>query len=359
MLIHLMQEVRLKPQKVFLNKMVFTMNMNEWYEEIKNSKTKKAMPILSFPSTQLLNITVRELINSSDNQSRGMYEVAKRTPKALASVSLMDLSVEAECFGSTIVISDHEVPTVKGAIVTTLEEAEALEVPKVGACRTGIYVEAIKKAKELIKDRPVLAGIIGPFSLAGRLVDVTEALIDCYTEPEMMHEVLKKCTSFLKEYAKAYKSVGANGIVIAEPLAGLLSPDLMEEFSEPYVKELIDEVQDENFIVVYHNCGNTVIKTIDSILRVGAKIYHFGNAIDMSEMLKHVPSDVVVMGNINPAKEFRNGTPESIRKATLELMEKCCSYNNFVISSGCDIPPLSKWENIDAFFDAVDEFYSR
>ena len=36
-----------------------------------------------------------------------------------------------------------------------------------------------------------------------------------------------------------------------------------------------------------------------------------------------------------------------------------CKYPNFVISSGCDIPPASKWENIDAFFKAVDEFYGR
>jgi uroporphyrinogen decarboxylase len=29
-----------------------------------------------------------------------------------------------------------------------------------------------------------------------------------------------------------------------------------------------------------------------------------------------------------------------------------------VISSGCDIPPLSSWDNIGAFFAAVKEFYA-
>ncbi len=28
-------------------------------------------------------------------------------------------------------------------------------------------------------------------------------------------------------------------------------------------------------------------------------------------------------------------------------------YPNFLISSGCDIPPITPWENIDAFFAAV------
>lgn len=68
---------------------------------------------------------------------------------------MMDLSVEAGSFGSQIKVSDDEVPTVVGAIVTSEEEADALQVPAVGAGRTGKYVEAIKKACELISDRPV------------------------------------------------------------------------------------------------------------------------------------------------------------------------------------------------------------
>lgn len=141
-------------------------------------------------------------------------------------------------------------------------------------------------------------------------------------------------------------------------MTGLLSPALAEEFSEPYVRRIVEAVQDDSFLVVYHNCGNAVLRMMDSILATGAAAYHFGNAIDMSDALALVPSDTVTMGNIDPAGEFRNGTPESIRKATLDLLAKCGGYPNFVISSGCDIPPLSKWENIDAFFAAVAEYYS-
>ncbi|MFR3485015.1 MAG: uroporphyrinogen decarboxylase family protein, partial [Clostridia bacterium] len=164
-------------------------------------------------------------------------------------------------------------------------------------------------------------------------------------------------TEFIVAYCKEYRRVGANGVVIAEPLAGLLSPSLAEEFSGPYVKQIVDAVQDDNFLVIYHNCGNSTIQTIESILDTGAAAYHFGNAIDMAEMLKHIPSDTIAMGNVDPAGEFRNGTPESIREATLRVMGACCQHPNFVISSGCDIPPMSEWKNIDAFFAAVHEFY--
>ena len=208
------------------------MNMKQWLLE-QQLKEKKAMPVLSFPSVSLLGITVKELISDPELQAKGMKRIADRTPSA-AAVSMMDLSVEAEAFGSTIRFSDDEVPTVIGCIVPEPEDAEALQVPAVGTGRTGLYIKAIERAVELITDRPVFAGIIGPFSLAGRLMDVSEAMIKCYEEPEMVHLIMRKVTDFLMAYAKAYKAVGAAGVVIAEPLTGLLSPDLATEFSEPY-----------------------------------------------------------------------------------------------------------------------------
>lgn len=334
------------------------MDMRKWLDDLRSSKRKKALPILSFPSVSLLGISVRELIADSDSQALGMKRIAEQVDSA-AAVSLMDLSVEAECFGAQIRIFDDEVPTVVGRLIHDEDEANALIVPSVGAARSGLYVEAIRKAAALITDRPVFAGMIGPFSLAARLLDVTEIMMDCYEDPDMVHTVLDKCTEFLIEYAKAYRDAGANGIMMAEPVAGLLSPTLEEEFSSPYVKRIVDAVGADDFIVIYHNCGDNTPKMVKSILSTGAAAYHFGNSIDMKKMLEAIGDDVIVMGNVDPAGEIRLGDPESVRMATLSVMEACCEHPNFVISSGCDIPPLSPWENINAFFDAVGEFYGR
>ena len=217
-------------------------NMKEWLDALRESPVKKAMPVLSFPAVQLMGISVRELISDSEAQAKGMALVAERTDAA-AAVSLMDLSLEAECFGSTIRVSDDEVPTVTGALVTDEDEANALAVPAVGAGRTGIYLDAMRKALERISDRPVFAGVIGPFSLAARLLDVTEIMVDCYDEPDMVHIVMEKATAFLTAYCMEYKKLGANGVVIAEPVTGLLSPALAEEFSEPYVRRIVEAVQ--------------------------------------------------------------------------------------------------------------------
>ena len=330
-------------------------NMREWINALPNQK--KAFPILSFPCIALLDCTVQELIASSDKQAEGMIQIARRTNSA-ATVSLMDLSVEAECFGASVRFSEDEVPTVTGRLIESYEDAEALQIPAVGTARSGIYVEAIQKALQHITDRPVFAGMIGPYSLAARLFDVSEIMMDCYDDPDMVHLVLDKVTTFLIEYAKAYKAVGAHGIVLAEPVSGLLSPAMEEEFSAPYVKRIVDAVQDESFLLIYHNCGDNTPLMINSFISMGAAAYHFGNSIDMKAMLEKFPDDIPVMGNIDPAGVLRMGNPQMVKAKTLDLMKNCAPYRNFVLSSGCDIPPLSPWTNLDAFFEAAEEYYA-
>lgn len=331
--------------------------MKNWIQECIAAPVKKAMPVLSFPGIQLTGHTVEEMVQDGHLQAECMKAVAQKFHTA-AAFSLMDLSVEAEAFGSHVKYSRDEVPTVTAALVHDMQEALMLQVPEVGTKRTGEYVRAIKEASELITDRPVLAGMIGPYSLAGRLLDMTEIMILCYEEPELVVTVLKKATEFLVSYAQSFKAAGAAGIVIAEPAAGLLSPGMIGEFSTPYVREICEAVRDDNFVVLYHNCGN-VIPLLDNIREIKADGYSFGNAVDMEEVLKNMPADCLVIGNIDPAGVLRNGTPESIRAETIALMQRCGRYPNFVISSGCDIPPGTPIRNVQAFLNAAEEFYEK
>lgn len=332
-------------------------NMKQWAYDYIYAPEKKAMPILSFPGVQIIGHTVDQLVRSGELQAQCMQAVSERFDTG-AAFSLMDLSVEAEAFGAPVCYSEDDVPTVHGILIHDEEEAEALKIPEVGAGRTGECVEGIRKACERIRNKPVLAGIIGPYSLAGRLLDMSEIMLLCFDEPEMVEMILEKATAFLIQYAKAFKEAGANGICMAEPAAGLLSPALMDEFSTPYVQKVREAVEDENFIFMYHNCGN-ISPLLDRIRALDMQAYSIGNAVDVEKVLKVIPEDRIVIGNIDPAGTIRSGTPEKIRKETLELLNRCGKYPNFVISSGCDIPPAAPLENIQAFFDAVKEYYTR
>lgn len=330
----------------------------KWKKEMIGKDTK-AMAILSFPAIQLLDINVLDLLRNSHTQAKAMLEIADLLPDQAALVSMMDLSLEAEAFGCEVSFRNDEVPTVRGKLISTAQDAENLQVPNVRDGRCGIYLDAIEEVVNEGGTRPVFAGVIGPFSLAGRLMDVSEIMMQCIMDPAFVKIVLEKVTKFLKTYIKAYKDVGAHGVILAEPLAGLLSPALLKEFSSVYIKEITDELQSDTFSIMYHNCGSSTVLSVDEILLCNCAGYHFGNAIHLKDILTQVPVDCLVFGNIDPVKYFRNGSVEDMDLAVTTLLEACGSYPNFVASSGCDIPPLAKWENIKQFYKSVKSFQRK
>ena len=321
---------------------------------LSTSMERHAMPIMTYPGLELANTGVMDIVNYGEAQYECIRALADKFPSA-ASVTTMDLSVEAEAFGCPIRFSETEIPTIYGRAVNGEDAVRALRVPKVGEGRTVAYVTAAKLSAKNIKDRPTFGGEIGPFSLAGRLYDMTEIMVSVMLEPETIHMLLEKVTGFLIEYAKAYRNAGANGVVIAEPAAGLLSPAQCEEFSSKYVRRIVEEVQDDYFMVILHNCGNTK-NLVPSMIGTGAMAFHFGNAVQMTDILPQIPWGRIAFGNIDPAGVFKNGTVEEVASKTRELLEKTFSYKNFVISSGCDIPPGTPLENIEEFFGKVEEF---
>jgi uroporphyrinogen decarboxylase len=332
-------------------------NMKGWQEEVINSGSVAALPIMTYPGLQITQESVLDATTNSLSQARCMEALSRRYP-SVASVSMMDLSVEAEAFGSRVVMSETEAPSITGSIVTDAKSAESLAVPAVGSGRTGVYLEAVRIAARRIEDKPVFGGMIGPLSLATRLMEMRRLLLGLRRDPSMVHTVLKKGTNFLVGYARAIKATGANGVILAEPVAGLLSPTECGLFSASYVRTIVEAVQDSAFTVILHNCGNTV-KLVDSMVSTGAAGFHFGNAVKMSEVIRQVPPDRLAIGNIDPAGIFKLGSPDKVRERVSELLDDVGYAPNFVLSSGCDIPPGAPLDNMDAFFEALEEFNGR
>lgn len=332
-------------------------NMKKWMFKIINSRERHALPVMTYPGLKMTGRTITEVITNGAYQYECIDALSKEYC-SIANVTIMDLSVEAEAFGSPVKYSDNEVPAVSHKIVEDRESVEALKIPKVGDGRTGVYLQAAELSARNIKDRPTFGGEIGPFSLAGRLFDMTEIMVGLMLEPETVHMLLEKCTRFLIEYAKAFKAAGANGIIIAEPASGLLSPDNCTSFSSNYVKRIVDAVQDDYFMVILHNCGNTR-NLVPSLLSTGAAGLHFGNAVNMRDIMPQIPWGRIAFGNIDPAGTFKNGSVENMKEKTWELLESTANYKNFVLSSGCDVPPGTPVENVEAFYGTLSEFNSE
>ena len=332
-------------------------NMDQWIAGLISGPRRVGLPIMTSPGISLIGAAPPDVFRSGKLQAEAVAALAAKTPQA-AALTMMDLSVEAEAFGASVKFGDEENPTVSSTVVNEPLENETLPVPSVGTARTAENLLAATLCAEKITDRPTLGGMIGPFSLAGRLADMSKMMLWAALEPVATHTLLEKTTRFLIEYAKAFKATGCNGLIIAEPAAGLISPKMSQEFSANYLKRIIDAVKDESFVVVLHNCGRTE-KMVDVMLSTDASALHVGNAVDICNILPQVPKNVPVMGNLDPSALFRLSTPETMYEATTVLLTRTAEFPNFVLSSGCDIPPGTPLENVQAFFHALDEWNAR
>lgn len=331
-----------------------TRNMTQWMTSLIQQKKVAAIPVMTHPGIEIIGKSVLDAVTDGCVHYEAIKALTERYPSDAVTV-IMDLTVEAEAFGAEIAFADNEVPAVVGHMLNTVDDIHKLEVPSMKKGRVPEFLKANLLAARNITDRPVLGGCIGPFSLAGRLYDMSGIMMLIYEDPEAADELLSKCTTFITRYCRALKATGVNGVMMAEPAAGLLSDADCERFSSKYVKQIVDAVQDDTFSLILHNCGNTGQCTA-AMVKTGAAAYHFGNKIDMAQALHDVPANVPAMGNLDPVSLFKDATPEEMRKATLELLNATKNFPNFVLSSGCDTPPHTPFENIDAFYEAVKEW---
>lgn len=313
-----------------------------------------AIPIMTHPGIEMCGYSVRQAVTDGAVHAESIIRLNEKYPSAATTV-IMDLTVEAEAFGSEVLFEDHNIPTVVGRLVSDFDSVSALQVPGLDAARVPEYLKANRLTAEAVKDKPVYAGCIGPFSLAGRLFDLSELMMAIYVEPETAVLLLDKCTEFLQKYVQAIKETGVDGVFMAEPAAGLISNDDCLEFSTKYVKKIVDAVQDDTFKVILHNCGNTGHCTA-AMVASGAAGLHFGNKTDMAEALKVCPSDRLVMGNLDPVLVMKMAFPSAVKEAVTELLEKTAEFPNFILSTGCDTPPGVPFRNIEAFYQALEEF---
>ena len=333
--------------------------MKQWIADIIRQREVAAIPVMTHPGIEQNGHTVRQAVCNGRIHYEAVMKLTQQFPSA-AACTIMDLTAEAEAFGAEIAFSDEAVPAVANRLLPDVNSIYDLQVPSLSAGRIPQYLKAnllAAKSQKLTANsqKPLFAGCIGPFSLAGRLYDMSDIMMLIYENADAAHTLLNKCTQFIQKYCEALKLTGANGVLMAEPAAGLLSNDDCLSFSSQYVKRIVDCVQDDNFIVILHNCGNQGHCT-PAMVATGAAAYHFGNKCRMEDVIRDVPPTTLAMGNLDPVSLFKDGTPKQMREATFDLLDKMRPYPNFVLSSGCDTPPHTPMENINAFFEALNEW---
>lgn len=316
-----------------------------------NNSKRLVIPLLGAPGTKLTNTSLKDNLIDANIQFWTLSKILERfQPDGI--FPFMDLTVEAEVLGLRIEFPENDNPSVREHPIKNREDL--LEVKKNWRGITGRMRVFIKVVEMMSKEFDIIKGgyVIGPFTLAGELVGVNDLGVCVIEEEDFVEEVLEFTLNIVRDYAKALFEAGADVVAVLEPTAVILSPQLFRRFSLPYFSYLVDELKKP---LIYHICGDTK-HLIEDMGKSKAYGLSLDSTVDLEWVSKKIPSNMYVIGNIDPVRVFLQGDKELVERETLNLLEKMQSISNFILSSGCDIPLGTPLENIDAFMKIARSF---
>ena len=205
------------------------------------------------------------------------------------------------------------------------------------------------------------AYVTGPYSLAALIMGASDAAMATVLRPDELHELCQFTTEKIQRYIRLLIAAGAQAICILEPSAVMLGPDHFCAFSANYVHHIVDSCKYTGVATIYHTCGNTM-HLVGKMAEAGIDAISLDSpnaGVNLPAVAKTLPSDVVIMGNINPTGVLLNGSPKDVKAEVNDLLKRMAPYPNFVLSTGCDLPQETPLENIHAFMQTGRQYRTK
>ena len=307
-----------------------------------------AAPLAGCPAIQLTGTTLKTNLFNPRLQAESIMRLSEASGIDMV-FQLMDLSIEAGALGLTVSYPAFESPTVENHPIETAADLNRFKNIDISAdCRVWTALETVKILK-MEQEKPVVAYICGPFSMAGLLLGATEIFMALFDKPDDVLATIRFAAELGITYANKLQEAGADAICMLEPTAMMLPPDDFVKYAGNTIKNMTAKI---NAPLILHICGNSS-HLIDEMCQTGAAALSLDTAVDLSTITPRVPADICVMGNIDPANLMRRGTPAEIIPAVKKLKKEMQKFDNFILSTGCNLPPDTPLENIKAFVEAA------
>jgi uroporphyrinogen decarboxylase len=283
---------------------------------------------------------------------------------------------EAGSLGCEIVFQDDDIPWVGAGWVKTEDDVRRLEA--MDFVHGGINGRQIAYRREMMRvaekypvrfqggpifypgENPALTHTSdGPFGVAGDLMGQMELFEGVYECPDFVREVLRIVTDKLIEWLD-FCWIEEN---LPTPRNFAWTDDLAVSLSAKTYRDLVlPEEQRLRFhfdgYLSLHMCGKTdhMLEIFVDDLKIN-ELQGFGYQVNLDRVASVMGGRVVLVGNVNPML-IHTGTPEQVREATRQVIEKLAHFRGLIIQDGSNIPPGSPLENINAMMEAA-ELYGR
>jgi [methyl-Co(III) methanol-specific corrinoid protein]:coenzyme M methyltransferase len=214
------------------------------------------------------------------------------------------------------------------------------------------YIPELIKAVEFLKKEvgdkvPIVAGIIGPFTIAGSLLDTVPLLKATFKKPEKIRPFLEIGEKAGTALAKALIKAGADIISIEDMTASpeLIAPKTYRDYELEYQRKQIESI---SVPTILHICGN-VDAIVEWMGQTKASILSLEPKASPQLAREKCGPDVILMGGVDTATTLFMKDAETVKQGCEESIARGIQ----ILAPGCAVAPATPLDNLLAMVEVA------
>ena len=245
----------------------------------------------------------------------------------------------------------------------TVDELEKFPFPDPMASEC--HEELDQSVASIHEDGYAAAGFLQQtlFELAWEMRGMDTLLLDFLTNKPFAEYLLDRLTEIRCAMAARYARAGVDVIRLGDDFGTqhslMMSPNTFRELLKPRLTRIISAVKQQNpeVIVFFHSDGS-ITPLIEDLIEMGVEVLNpvQPECIDIKEVKRQFGNRLSFWGGVGTQTTMPFGTPSETKDTVRNVIEVLGEGGGLFIAPTHALQPDVPWENVEAFFEAVDEF---
>jgi MtaA/CmuA family methyltransferase len=307
-----------------------------------------AMPITMMFAADQIGAKYYDYATNCRVLAEGQVRVAEKFDVDHVSV-ISDPGCEAADLGAQIKFFPDQPPAIdeENALLKDKALLARLRPPDpLGGGRMTNRIEAVRLLKERAgKDRLVEGWVEGPCAESADLRGLNRLMLDFYDDPDFVRDLMAFVVQVELGFAKVQIEAGIDIMGIGDAASSLVGPRFYNEFVFANQKRMVEGIHAMGARVRLHICGDTR-HIAEDLGRLGADIVDLDSLAPLNLGRRKMGPEQVLLGNIDPVRVLREGTPESVTEAIAECHRQAGPH--YIVGAGCEVVRDTPGSNLRA-----------
>jgi len=201
------------------------------------------------------------------------------------------------------------------------------------------------------------------FETAWYMRSIEQLFLDIMTERSVSDFLLDRITDIIAASARHLAQADLDLLILGDDIAMqtgmLMSMQMWRENLKPRLMRVIRAAKEVNphMQIFYHSDGN-VWDAIPDLIEAGVDVLNpvQPECMDPAAVKREFGDRLSFFGTISVQRTMPSGTPDDVRAEVKLRMETIGQNGGLLLAPSHVLQPDTPWENIVAFFDAIEEF---